>query len=107
MLGSRQILEAVLSQVEDHDLAREIAGEVAGRLRDEDLATVRRCADPRRTVDVEPHETGRAAHRLAGVEAHPDSDREGPVVPSERLLALDGREQGLASPRECVEEAVA
>src|SRR5439155_27078536 len=45
VFGCGQILEAVLSQVEDHDLAREVAGEATGRLRDEDLATVCRCAD--------------------------------------------------------------
>ena len=79
-------------QVGEPDRRLQLVGdEVAGRLRDEDLAAVAGRADPGRPVDVESDVALGRGPRLARVEAHPVADRDpaGPLVAGDRELAVD------------------
>ena len=81
------------AQVDDaHRRAQLVGDQVAGRLRDEDLAAMTRRADPGRAMDVQPDIALRRAPRLAGVEAHPVAHRDpvGPGMAGDRELPIDG-----------------
>src|SRR5204863_6350517 len=57
-------------------------------------------------MDVEPHEAGTAAQRLAGVHTHSHLDHPGPFMRTQCPLAFDRCEQRVACAREGIEEAV-
>ncbi len=63
-----------------------VAGQIAGRLRDQHLPAVPDCGDPRGAVDVEPDIALVRDGRLTRVDAHPYADRSR----GERLLSCCG-----------------
>ena len=68
-----------------------VAEHRAGRLRDEDLAPVTGCHDPRGAVDAEPVIALLGLSGLAGVDphAHAQLDPRRPVVRAQHLLGRD------------------
>ena len=99
-LGVDEILEPVLSEVADRDVALEKSSR---RLGEDDLASVRGGRDAGGAVDVHPDVSLVGDDRLAGVEAHADADRAG----LERSARVAGRGHGVRRPREGDEERVA
>jgi len=82
------------TQVHDAQWRAKLFGDqVAGRLRDENLAAVTGRADACRAMDVQPDVALRRPHRLAGMQAHPVEDRDpiGPGVTGNRQLPVHGR----------------
>jgi hypothetical protein len=79
------------------------AGEVVGRLGDDDLPAVARSGDPCRSVDVDPDIALVGDDRLAGMEADPHPDRPG----LERLLTVRRRRERVFRAGERHEEGIA
>jgi hypothetical protein len=98
-LGSDQILQAVLAEIEEIVTACELSR----RLRDQDLAAVTSGRDPRGAVDVEADVAFVRQERLAGVhtDAHADQRR------GERVASVRGGRKRIGRPWECDEEGVA
>ena len=94
------------SEVEQAERWAELPGDqVAGRLRDEDLATVAGGTDSGRAVDVQADVALSCPNRLAGVDAHPvpDGDSVGPRPLGHGPLAVD---RGLDSRSGALEDEV-
>ena len=105
-----EVLQPMPAEAEQRDAGPEVGGdERANRVGDDDLAAVGRRGDPRRAMDVQPHQARRRFGRLAGVEAHAhvDLDARRPRLRGERTLCLDGRHDGLDRAVEHDEERVA
>jgi hypothetical protein len=98
LLGRRQVLEPVLTEVAHLG----VTGEVAGCLRDQDLTAVADCCDARRPMHIHPDVALVCQHRLARVNPDPDLDRTG----GEILLHLTRRCHRARRPRERDEERV-
>ena len=109
-LGRLEALEPVLAHVpQRHPRRQGPCGKGTGRVRDQDLAAMRRRGDPGRAVDVEADVIVAAADALAAVQPHPNGDG-APVRPvgrGERTLCLDRRGDRRRRVAEDHEEGVA
>jgi hypothetical protein len=82
----------VLAEIDDADVVRQLLlDEVAGRVREQHLATVARSAEASAPIDAKTDVPLAAHERLARMEPHPDADRYavGPWLRSERALQVD------------------
>ena len=94
-----EVLQAVLTEIAE----AVVAGEVARRLAEEDLAAVAGCGDPSRAVDVQPDVALIGDHRLTRVQSHSNAHR----TAVERLPAIGGCCERILDPDERNEEGVA
>jgi hypothetical protein len=105
-----EILEAMLSQVEELDAGRQLSlDELAGGPREQDLASVPRRADTGGAMNPEADVALAADGRLGRVDADADPDFLilGPAVIRQRALGCEGRREGVPRPPERDEEGVA
>ena len=104
------VLQPHLSELDLLDAVGEIAGDERRRRRGEEhLTSVPGAADPGRAMDVDPDVALLADHRLARVQAHPDTyvGAVRPDVCRQRPLPGDGGGDRVASAQEAEEERVA
>ena len=94
-----QILQTMLAEV----VERPVLQELAGGVRDDDLAAVPCSADPGGAVDVDAYVPLFRGNRRSRMEAHAHADRPA----GERLLSARSRRDSADRRRECVEEGVA
>jgi hypothetical protein len=109
MLGAIEVLEPVLAEVPERDVARQLVGDQLARgAGDQHLSAVAGRADPRGAVDVQPDVVILSDLGLAGVDAdpHADVDTRGPTLGSERPLRAHRGGDRVARPRERDEERV-
>ena len=95
-----QILEPVLAEIAEWKRSGLEQGR--GRRREQDLASVSRSRDPRRSVDVEADVVVVRHERLARVQAHANTDRRR----RKARLCLSGTGDGVARGREHAEERI-
>ena len=110
LLGLGDVLEAVATEgAERHARRRLVAGDVARRLRDDDLVPVPGRADAGCDVDVQADVPLLAELRLARVDAdaHAEHALGRPGLPAELPLELRRRRDGVARAREGQERPVA
>jgi len=110
MLGALEVLQAVLAEVAQRRAGRKRRrDEGPGCLRHEHLASVSRCRDSGRTVDIQPDVVVAAELAIAGVETHPDENRGlvRPRVLGKRSMGRDRRLDRLRGGWKDGKEAVA
>jgi hypothetical protein len=107
--GSIDVLQWMVPEVAKAGSRRKlIFYQVMGRIRDQDLASVRGTADPGCDVDGEPAQTFFAHRRLARVDSHPYADRRParPWMGMQATLKLDRGRHGVFSATEDNEESI-
>ncbi len=107
-LGSGEVLEPVLAEVEKGDPSADLARDDARGIREDDLAAVGSRRDTRRAVHLDAHVVARDDQDLAGVDAHAHPDVTAvPRMDGEGLLGGDGRADGPGGCWEGDEDGVA
>ena len=109
-LRPRDVLEPVLAEIEQlHVQELAVLDDPGGRVGEQDLASVRGRADPRRAVDADADVAVVMQLRLGGVDTYPHAKTcsFGPVRGSDRTLGVDRGRNGIAGLLERGEERVA
>ena len=110
-LGAGEIAQTMLAEVEQRDLVAEMVDdEIAGGLRDQDLAAIGDRAQPRRSNDRLARIV--AVGRGAGLprmdrHSHPQRRRSRPTLRRQRSLCFDRRQHRIRRPRERRHDRVA
>ena len=110
LFGAIEVLEPVLAEVPERDVARQLVGDQLARgARDQHLSAVAGRADPRGAMDVQADVVIVSDLGLAGVDAdpHADVDTLGPALGRQRPLRAHRGGDRVARPREGDEERIA
>ena len=110
MLGPLQVLERVLTEIDDLRAPGQVGREqCARRLGDEHLAAVGSASDPRPADDVEPEVALFPEGGFAGMQTHSNLDLgfSRPALGAEPQLSCEGATHAVTCPRKREEQGVA